>query len=150
MPHEPEMNWRRIMKVFGVVLSFIIACAAVGLLLVIFLPRPSWARWDVVAGEWEPYRLNESQRQWFKSVRPKHAGPACCDIADGHPTQQDRRADGYYIPNPFHTDWAWVRVPDDAFTVPGSNPVGVATVWYGTEQKDGTPYIRCFVPGNEI
>jgi hypothetical protein len=122
-----------------------------GLALVILLLSAIIARsaWDKVAQEWEPYRLNESQKNWFKSVRPKHAGPACCDIADGHPTQQDRRADGYYIPNPFHTDWDWVRVPDDAFTVPGSNPVGVATVWYGAQNPDGTPYIRCFVPESE-
>jgi hypothetical protein len=110
----------------------------------------SHAAWDRVAQEWEPYRLNESQRQWFKSVRPKRPGPACCDIADGHPTKQDRRADGYYIPNPFHPDWDWVKVPDDAMTTPGSNPIGVATVWFGAQNDDGTPFIRCFVPEAEI
>jgi len=107
------------------------------------------AKWENVAQEWDKYRLTEPQKQWFKSVRPKRPGPACCDVADGHPTQQDRREDGYYIPNPYHTDWDWVRVPDDAMTTPGSNPVGVATVWYGTEQADGTPFIRCFVPEAE-
>ena len=122
-----------------------------GLALAILLLSAIMARsaWDKVAQEWDQYRLNETQKQWFKSVRPKHPGPACCDIADGHPTQQDHRVDGWYIPNPFHTDWDWVRVPDDAFTVPGSNPVGVATVWYGAQNPDGTPYIRCFVPEAE-
>lgn len=108
------------------------------------------AAWDRVAQEWEPYRLNEQQRQWFKSVHPKGPGPSCCDIADGHPTQQDHRADGYYIPNPKHPDHDWVRVPESAMTTPGSNPVGVATVWFGRgEDADGNPYIRCFVPEAE-
>ncbi len=126
-----------------------LACLIVALAILLLTALIARAEWKNVAGEWEPYRLDESQKRWFKSVRPKHAGPACCDIADGHPTQQDHRADGFYIPNPFHTDWAWVRVPDDAFTIPGTNPIGVATVWYGTEQGDGTPYIRCFVPESE-
>lgn len=127
------------------------ALAWMGLSLAILLLSAIMARsaWDKVAGEWEPYRLTPSQKEWFKSVRPKHAGPACCDISDGHPTAQDHRLDGWYIPNPFHTNWDWVRVPDDAFTVPGSNPVGVATVWYGAQNPDGTPYIRCFVPESE-
>lgn len=144
-----EMDWVRTFKVAFVTCMFILIVAAIGFLMVLFLPRPSHATWANVAQQWEPYRLNESQRQWFKSVRPKHAGPACCDMADGHPTQQDHRLDGYYIPNPFHTDWDWVRVPDDAFTIPGNNPVGVATVWFGTQNTDGTPYIRCFVPESE-
>ncbi len=128
-------------------LFIIAAMALIVFLFVLGIARASWVN---VAGEWDKYRLNESQRKWFKTVRPKHPGPACCDISDGHPTQQDHRADGWYIPNPFHTDWDWVRVPEDAFTIPGDNPIGVATVWYGTENTDGTPYIRCFVPESEI
>ncbi len=122
-----------------------------GLALLVLLFSAIWAHaaWVNVAGEWEPYRLNEAQKHWFSTVRPKRAGPACCDVADGHPTQQEHRVDGWYIPNPFHTDWEWVRVPDEAFTVPSNNPIGVATVWYGTEQSDGKPYIRCFVPEAE-
>lgn len=124
----------------------LLALALSILLLSAIMARSAWVS---VAAEWDQYRLNETQKQWFKSVRPKHPGPACCDVADGHPTQQDHRVDGWYIPNPFHPDWDWVRVPDDAFTVPGSNPVGVATVWYGAQNPDGTPYIRCFVPEAE-
>jgi hypothetical protein len=107
------------------------------------------AKWVNVAGEWDQYRLNDAQKQWFKGVRPKRSGPACCDMADGHPTADEHRVDGWYIPNPFHPDWDWVRVPDEAMTVPGTNPIGVATVWFGTQQPDGTPYIRCFVPEAE-
>lgn len=44
------------------------------------------AKWQNVAGEWDQYRLNETQKQWFKGVHPKRSGLACCDIADGHPT----------------------------------------------------------------
>lgn len=107
------------------------------------------AEWAVVAQEWEPYRLNESQRQWFKSVRPKAPGPACCDIADGHPTMADHRVDGWYIPNPKHTD-IWVKVPEGAMTTPGTNPIGVATVWFGAyDVLEDRPYIRCFVPESE-
>ena len=108
------------------------------------------ADWTKVAGEWEQYRLNESQRQWFKSVHPKAPGPACCDIADGHPTMAERRGNDWYVPNFKHPDLPWVRVPESAMTTPGTNPVGVATVWFGRgEDSDGNPYIRCFVPESE-
>jgi hypothetical protein len=150
MSHKNEMDWQRTFNVAFVTCIFIFIAAMLGFLMALFLPRPSWAAWVNVAAEWDQYRLNETQKQWFKSVTPKRPGPRCCDIADGHPTQQDHRVDGWYIPNPFHTDWDWVRVPDDAFTVPGSNPVGVATVWYAVQSNpDGTPYIRCFVPEAE-
>lgn len=126
---------------------FVVMVVAVIIFLVTLVSR-SPAAWDRVAQEWEPYRLNEQQRQWFKSVHPKAPGPACCDVADGHPTQQDHRADGYYVPNPRHTE-QWLRVPDGAMTTPGSNPVGVATVWFGAYDADDIPYIRCFVPEAE-
>src|ERR1700722_1278026 len=104
--------------------------------------RPAWNR---VVQEWETYHLTESQRQWFKSVRPKAPGPACCDIADGHPTTADHREDGWYVPNPRHPQ-EWLRVPDTAMTTPGTNPVGVATVWFGSFDAADHPYIRCFAP----
>ena len=110
---------------------------------------PASARWINVASEWDAYHLNDLQRQWFTNVRPKRPGPRCCDIADGHPTQAERRADGWYIPNPFHPDRPWVKVPEEAFTEGGTNPVGVATVWFAGEQDGGIPYIRCFVPEAE-
>src|SRR5580704_12236527 len=107
--------------------------------------------WDRVAQEWEPYRLTEQQKQWFKTVRPKGPGPACCDIADGHPTQAEGRGKDWYVPNFKYADHPWVRVPESAMTTPGTNPVGVATVWFGRgEDADGNPSIRCFVPESEI
>ncbi len=123
--------------------------------LMLLVSIPALAKWENVVQEWQPYfdkmapDQQDKVKKWFNAVRPKRAGPACCAINDGHPTQADHRTDGWYIPNPFHTDWDWVKVPDDAFTVPGTNPMGIAIVWYGTEQSDGTPYIRCFVPESE-
>jgi hypothetical protein len=115
---------------------------------IMILGQPLLADWKKVAGEWDKYRLNESQRSWFKTVKPK-AGVPCCDVADGHPTEMEHRADGFYIPNPFHTDWPWIKVPEDALTIPGTNPIGVATVWYGAGSNSDAPYIRCFVPESE-
>ena len=137
-------------KVLAVVIGIFIMCGLVGLCMVLFLPRPSWAAWDRVAGEWEPYRLNESQMNWFRSVRNKQ-GVRCCDISDGHPTEMQRREDGIYIPDPLHKDGPWLLVPKEAMIVQGTNPVGVATVWYVIQntQDDRYIHIRCFVPEAE-
>ncbi len=142
MRHETRDRWLQ----FGFTAGLIGIAAAVGFA---FHTIAAQAAWVNVAQEWEPYRLNDQQKKWFNSVRPKAPGPHCCSLADGHPTQQDHRADGFYIPNPYHPDGDWVRVPDSAFTIPGTNPIGVATVWFGTQQPDGTPFIRCFVPEAE-
>lgn len=104
--------------------------------------------WAVVAQEWEPYRLNEQQRQWFSNARSKRPGPHCCDQADGHPTVEQIREDGHYIPDPNHPNGEWMKVPEEAF-VEGVNPVGVPTVWFGPIGTDGLPYIRCFAPGQQ-
>jgi len=107
------------------------------------------AKWVNVAGEWDAYRLNDSQRMWFKDVR-SGSGVPCCDIADGHPTAMDRREDGYYIPDPIHLDEPrqWLKVPEEALTRQKINPIGVATVWW-VQQTPDTVYIRCFVPESE-
>jgi len=111
---------------------------------------PAEARWAQVAQEWEPYRLNESQRAWFKSIKAPNGVP-CCDISDGHPTKMQRRADGIYIPDPIHLEEPrqWIKVPDEAIVKGATNPVGVATVWYVPQGSD-TVYIRCFVPESEV
>jgi hypothetical protein len=112
------------------------------------------AKWINVAGEWDAYRLNDSQRSWFKSVRSKQGMP-CCDMADGHPTTMDHREDGYYIPNPRDPDHQpWLKVPDLALTEPRNNPIGIATVWYVVYESQPLDdpsgvYIRCFVPDSE-
>jgi hypothetical protein len=108
----------------------------------------SHADWTKVAGEWEKYRLNESQMQWFSSVHSLHKVP-CCSIADGHPTLMEHREDGYYIPNPKVAPGSpWIRVPDEAMTTPSNNPIGVATVWW-VDHGVGGIFIRCFVPESE-
>lgn len=53
-------------------------------ILVLVGTCPGLAAWQNVAGEWEQYRLNDSQMKWFKSVRSKQGVP-CCNQADGHP-----------------------------------------------------------------
>jgi len=111
------------------------------------------AKWINVAGEWDAYRLNDSQRMWFKDVRSS-SGVPCCDIADGHPTAMDRREDGYYIPDPRDSSQPWIKVPEMALTRQKINPIGVATVWYvvypnlAMDDPAGV-FVRCFVPESE-
>lgn len=111
---------------------------------------PAHAKWEQVAGEWEQYRLNESQMNWFGSVRNKQGVP-CCNISDGHPTEMQRREDGIYIPDPLHVGGPWLLVPKEAMTIPPTNPIGVATVWYVIQNKQDDQYIhiRCFVAESE-
>jgi hypothetical protein len=135
-------------KLAAVILGVVTLCAAAGFGL--FLVTRAHANWDRVAGEWESYRLNETQMNWFRSVRSKQGVP-CCDISDGHPTEMQRREDGIYIPDPLHVGGPWLLVPKEAMTTPGGNPVGVATVWYVIQIKQDDRYIhiRCFVPESE-
>lgn len=148
MHQSREMDWRRTTNVFVFLLLVLAIAVAIGAMMWTLLPRPAHADWTKVAGEWEQYRLNESQMQWFGSVRSKHKVP-CCSIADGHPTQMEHRADGYYIPDPKAAPGSpWLRVPDEAMTTPSNNPIGVATVWWVDHGVEGI-YIRCFVPESE-
>lgn len=132
----------------AVITGVFVGCAMVGFGL--FLATRAHANWDRVAGEWEQYRLNEGQMNWFRAVRNKQGVP-CCDISDGHPTEMERREDGIYIPDPIHVGGPWLLVPKEAMTTPGGNPVGVATVWYVIQSKQDDQYIhiRCFVPEAE-
>lgn len=131
----------------------IVSCSLVGLALAlaILLSSSLIARsaWQNVAGEWEPYRLNESQHRWFKSIKSP-TGIPCCDISDGHPTEMQRRDDGIYIPDPIHLDEPrqWIKVPDAAVVKGAINPIGVATVWWVQESADAI-HIRCFVRDSE-
>jgi hypothetical protein len=82
-------------------------------------------------------------RSWFKSVQsPK--GVPCCDIADGHRTDYNMRADEYWVP----IDGEWLPVPAEAIVYNAGNPVGEAIVWY--TKYNGKAYIRCFVPGGGV
>lgn len=124
----------------------IVFLAAVGALLMIFLPRPSWAKWENVAGEWEPYNLTPEQKLWFKSVRSPHGVP-CCDISDGHRTtwKADPVTGHYWIP----LEGEWREVPPETVINNIGNPVGEAVVWYVRQGQD-TIYIRCFIPSNGV
>jgi hypothetical protein len=124
------------------------------LLTLLALCMPAFADWKNVAGEWDQYRLNDSQRAWFKSVKNK-SGVPCCDIADGHPTEMRRvivregsEASQYQVPDPRSAHKGeWLDVPKLALTRPPSNPVGIATVWYSS--MSGDIFIRCFVPDSD-
>lgn len=53
-----------------------------------------------------------------------------------------------WIPNPINPTGEWIKVPPEALTVPPTNPIGVATVWY-VVQNGIDLHIRCFVPESE-
>jgi hypothetical protein len=132
-------------------LAYLLMAALLGIVLVALALRPVFAEWKNVAGEWEKYRLNDSQMKWFKSVH-NHMGVPCCSISDGHPTIMERREDGIYVPDPRPDHMKeWLRVPENAMTIPPTNPIGIATVWYtlNTGFSGREVYIRCFVPESE-
>lgn len=82
-------------------------------------------------------------REWFKSVKNK-SGVSCCDISDGHRTEEERRGNSYWVP----INGNWTRVPDEAVIYDAGNPVGQAVVWYSAYSNE--IHIRCFVPGAGI
>jgi hypothetical protein len=84
-------------------------------------------------------------RSWFKSVRSPRGVP-CCDIADGHRTDFEMRADNHFwVP----IEGEWRQVPAESVVHNAGNPVGEAVVWY-VRQGPGNIYIRCFVPGEGV
>ena len=84
-------------------------------------------------------------RQWFQKQRSPQGVP-CCNIADGHPTEDDIRGNFYFVPNPMDENGPWVKVPPEAVIQNSKNPNGSAVVWY-VIQNGNTIYVRCFVPG---
>lgn len=109
------------------------------------------------AGEWD--NIPENQRTWFRNVHSPQGVP-CCDIADGHRTDWEQRADGYYVPVPqcveLDIKCAWLKVPPEAVVQNAGNPTGDAVIWYVDYGQYGSSYngqryfIRCFVPGNGV
>jgi hypothetical protein len=92
--------------------------------------------------------IPDNIRSWFKSVRSP-SGVPCCNIADGHRTQWEPRADGrFWIPNPLN-EQEWIPVPPEAVVYGAGNPTGDAVVWW-VSQGGPVPYIRCFVPGGGV
>lgn len=81
-------------------------------------------------------------KKWFKDQRSPHGVP-CCDIADGHPVQEDIRGDAYWV----FFEGEWRQVPKEAVIDGAKNPNGEAIVWY-VKQGENVYYIRCFVPGS--
>lgn len=86
-----------------------------------------------------------SLKQWFDSLHSGN-GP-CCSVADGtavaDPDWQMWTAGGrsHYL---VRLDGKWIEVPDEAL-VTEPNRAGHAMVW--PMYQDGTPRVRCFMPG---
>lgn len=94
------------------------------------------------AGQWD--NVPDNIKSWFKGVKSPHGVP-CCDVADGHRTDYDIRADNHYwVP----IEGEWRQVPSEAVIRNAGNPTGEAIVWY-VKQNPDTIYVRCFVPGGE-
>lgn len=107
--------------------------------------QPAAAAWENVAQEWAPYNLTPEQKSWFRNLRSPHGVP-CCNMADGHRTSYDMRADNHYwVP----IEGEWRQVPSEAVVYNAGNPVGEAVVWY-VLQGQGAVFIRCFVPGGGV
>ena len=83
-------------------------------------------------------------KEWFKA---QHAnGLPCCDIADGHETISEKRADGrYWVP----LEGKWWPVPNEVVIKDTGNPIGRAIVWYIVNIETKQVFIRCFVPQAE-
>jgi hypothetical protein len=97
------------------------------------------------AGQWD--NVPDNVKSWFKSIRSPHGVP-CCNISDGHQTEEDIRGNAYWIPNPAALGpIEWMEVPAEAVVYNAGNPTGGAVVWY-VIQGPGQVYVRCFVPGS--
>ncbi len=99
------------------------------------------------AGEWD--NVDPAVRSWFRNLKSPHGVP-CCNIADGHRTEEDIRNNQYWVPDPSALGAIeWIPVPPEAVVYNSGNPTGEAVVWY-TMQTPGEVFIRCFVPGSGI
>ncbi len=99
------------------------------------------------AGEWD--KVDPAVRSWFRNLKSPHGVP-CCNIADGHSTEEDIRQNAYWIPNPAALGAKeWIQVPPEAVVYNAGNPIGEAVVWY-VMQGQGQVFIRCFVPGGGV
>ena len=99
------------------------------------------------AGEWD--HVDPATRSWFRNLKSPHGVP-CCNMADGHQTEEDIRGNSYWIPNPAALGpIEWMEVPAEAVVYNSENPTGGAVVWY-VMQSPGHVFIRCFVPGGVV
>jgi len=135
-----EGDFRDAQIMFAIRPAAIIACAIGALISTAALPFDN--------GQWND--VPDQVRSWFKSLRSP-AGVHCCDVADGHRTDWEIRAGGYFIPNPADPTGEWIQVPPSAVVHNAGNPVGEAIVWWNViaiDEDQAGIFIRCFVPGN--
>jgi hypothetical protein len=124
--------------------------ALCGLAFLVLWISPALAR-ELYPGQYA--QVDPATREWFKSVKTKQGIP-CCDIADGHRTQSEKRVDGYWW---VFIEKDWYRVPLEAVVMDAGNPFDEPVVWYrdydaNWAQQGGNPryHIRCFVPPSEV
>jgi hypothetical protein len=157
--HLPPHTW----KVAAVISGFIAICAAVGVTLVLFLPRPAWSR-TLYPGQWDS--VSAETREWFLAQTNPKTGVPCCNSADGVNAEEEQCPGGAVLLHPEfkcppgdENVWVrfvvksspqditgqpidWMIVPPDTI-LPSSH--GVATVWWYLQ--DGKIGIRCFARG---
>jgi len=85
---------------------------------------------------------NSPLKSWFEGLHSKN-GVQCCEVADGMALSDvDWDAqDGHYR---VRLDGEWIVVPDDR-VITEPNRAGRTMVW--PQYVNGTPVIRCFMPG---
>ena len=120
------------------------------ILCMVFAAFAARADWSRVAEEWGP--VPPSWGPWFGTVRsPK--GVPCCNVADGHPTDEDWKTDGEtWVPHPLPDRVGqWIKVPADVIIHNAGNPTGRAIAWWvqRADQPDGI-FWRCFVHGGGV
>ncbi len=80
-------------------------------------------------------------KNWIDSLKDAH-GVLCCATADGYrPEEVEWDMTRVKVEN------RWIVVPDTA-VIKGPNRMGHAIVWLGEYRElDGSPVVRCFLPG---
>ncbi len=128
-------------------LAWLLAILAVAIALLLFTLGMRAHATTHYAGEWD--NIDPAVRSWFRNLKSPHGVP-CCNIADGHRTEEDIRGNSYWIPNPAALGAIeWMEVPAEAVVYNSGNPTGEAVVWY-TMQNGTEVFIRCFVPGGGV
>lgn len=142
-------------KVLLVVIGIIVACGLVGLGMVLFLPRPSWA---ADSGLYDPQRMNEQDQviwRWFQ----EQAVRSCCAEADAFEADDFERKDGHYVavitngeankwraglPNGFR-----ILVPDSQIRWSPRNPTGHGVIFIRAGWNANDPasiFVYCYFP----
>lgn len=118
-------------------------------LLLLLSGGAAWAEWTAqLAAEWDtvyPNGVPDTVKSWFRTVKSRNGVP-CCDISDGHHTDEEIRADGStWVPHPLK-EGQLMQIPPEAIVREAGNPTGRAVIWW-VRQGAEIVYVRCFVHG---